>query len=188
MNEAEGLRQRRPLRPQVITEDSPAQEAKEGRWVPGGAAGPRPGPAPGALPGRAPAGHGYRPRGAAGPGQRRAGLGVPGGAGRAGVCPGAGHRGRAERGRGLPAWLAPGTAGVGPAAPPVLLLLPGADGEEGLGQRLLTWSASLQERLLATTKIGPLFPSLLLSPLLFVFCQARNSGYPNVACTALLWV
>ncbi|NWH41299.1 APMAP protein, partial [Chloropsis hardwickii] len=30
MNEAEGLRQRRPLRPQVITEDSPAQEAKEG--------------------------------------------------------------------------------------------------------------------------------------------------------------
>lgn len=32
MNEAEGLRQRRPLRPQVITEDSPAQEAKEGRW------------------------------------------------------------------------------------------------------------------------------------------------------------
>lgn len=32
MNEAEGLRQRRPLRPQVITEDGPAQEAKEGRW------------------------------------------------------------------------------------------------------------------------------------------------------------
>lgn len=32
MNEAEGLRQRRPFRPQVITEDSPAQEAKEGRW------------------------------------------------------------------------------------------------------------------------------------------------------------
>ncbi|XP_064020715.1 adipocyte plasma membrane-associated protein isoform X3 [Pogoniulus pusillus] len=30
MNEAEGLRQRRPLRPQVITEDSPAQEAKAG--------------------------------------------------------------------------------------------------------------------------------------------------------------
>ncbi|NXO45568.1 APMAP protein, partial [Locustella ochotensis] len=30
MNEVEGLRQRRPLRPQVITEDSPAQEAKEG--------------------------------------------------------------------------------------------------------------------------------------------------------------
>ncbi|XP_075605623.1 adipocyte plasma membrane-associated protein isoform X2 [Balearica regulorum gibbericeps] len=30
MNEAEGLRQRRPFRPQVITEDSPAQEAKEG--------------------------------------------------------------------------------------------------------------------------------------------------------------
>ncbi|NXC44257.1 APMAP protein, partial [Penelope pileata] len=30
MNEAEGLRQRRPLRPQVITEDSPGQEAKEG--------------------------------------------------------------------------------------------------------------------------------------------------------------
>ncbi|OXB68370.1 hypothetical protein ASZ78_015310 [Callipepla squamata] len=30
MNEAEGLRQRRPLRAQVITEDSPAQEAKEG--------------------------------------------------------------------------------------------------------------------------------------------------------------
>ncbi|NXI36937.1 APMAP protein, partial [Galbula dea] len=29
MNEAEGLRQRRPLRPQVITEDSPAEEAKE---------------------------------------------------------------------------------------------------------------------------------------------------------------
>lgn len=34
MNEAEGLRQRRPFRPQVITEDSPAQEAKEGRWAP----------------------------------------------------------------------------------------------------------------------------------------------------------
>ncbi|NWI98939.1 APMAP protein, partial [Crypturellus undulatus] len=30
MNEAEGLRQRHPFRPQVITEDSPAQEAKEG--------------------------------------------------------------------------------------------------------------------------------------------------------------
>ncbi|XP_074720291.1 adipocyte plasma membrane-associated protein isoform X3 [Strix uralensis] len=30
MNEAEGLRQRRPVRPQVITEDSSAQEAKEG--------------------------------------------------------------------------------------------------------------------------------------------------------------
>ncbi|NWR77623.1 APMAP protein, partial [Centropus unirufus] len=30
MNEAEGLRQRRALRPQVITEDSPAQEAKGG--------------------------------------------------------------------------------------------------------------------------------------------------------------
>lgn len=50
MNEAEGLRQRRPLRPQVITEDSPAQEAKEGRWgwegvggKNGGKAGPEPG-------------------------------------------------------------------------------------------------------------------------------------------------
>lgn len=32
MNETEGLRQRRPLRPQVITEDSPAQQDKEGRW------------------------------------------------------------------------------------------------------------------------------------------------------------
>ncbi|NXD15711.1 APMAP protein, partial [Nothocercus nigrocapillus] len=30
MNEAEGLRQRHPFRPQVITEDSPAQQAKEG--------------------------------------------------------------------------------------------------------------------------------------------------------------
>ncbi|KAM8810301.1 adipocyte plasma membrane-associated protein isoform 1-T1 [Eudromia elegans] len=30
MNEAEGLRQRHPFRPQVITEDSPAQEAKQG--------------------------------------------------------------------------------------------------------------------------------------------------------------
>lgn len=34
MNEAEGLRQRRPFRSQVITEDSPAQEVKEGRWGP----------------------------------------------------------------------------------------------------------------------------------------------------------
>lgn len=34
MSEAEGLRQRRPLRPQVITEESPPQDAKEGRWVP----------------------------------------------------------------------------------------------------------------------------------------------------------
>lgn len=42
MNEAEGLRQRRPLRPQVITEDSPAQEAKEGRWGCEGVGGNRP--------------------------------------------------------------------------------------------------------------------------------------------------
>lgn len=33
MNEAEGLRQRRPIRPQVITEDNTAQESKGGRCV-----------------------------------------------------------------------------------------------------------------------------------------------------------
>jgi hypothetical protein len=31
MSEADGLRQRRPLRPQVVTDDGQAPEAKDGR-------------------------------------------------------------------------------------------------------------------------------------------------------------
>lgn len=129
MNEAEGLRQRRALRPQVITEDSVAQEAKEGRWVPRAVTPrlqgqhwararpalpgePREGTAPPARRGRAQ--------------ERRVGLGVPGEEREGpGARPGAGQRPLRACGA-RPRF--PGSAGAGPrgcqpGVPAVLLLL-----------------------------------------------------------------